>query len=61
MVDEEDTRQRTRRKKNSYKQNGMFLSRPHTICMIEILFKRTQGCTVDSGTITDEPANLRER
>jgi hypothetical protein len=37
----------------------MFLSRPRTICAVEIYFKRTQGCTVDGGTITGEPADLK--
>jgi hypothetical protein len=37
----------------------MFLSRPRTTCAVEIFFKHTQGCTVDGGTITGEPADLK--
>jgi hypothetical protein len=65
-VDEDTRRCKTKKKRdvrgdkqNSYKQNGMFLSRPRTICAVKIDFKHTQGCTIDSGTITGEPANLK--
>jgi hypothetical protein len=57
--DARQTKEKGDKQKNRYKQDRMFLSRPHTICTVEIGFGRTQGCTVDGGTITGEPANLK--